>query len=310
MTTLTLMVGLPGSGKSTYTKTKIDARTKILASDAIRKELYGFEEDQDHNDEVFNTLYSRARNFLSQGKDVLIDATNSSIENRKKALSHFEDLKIRRRAIVIENSVETCIKQDSLRRRVVGEKVIREFAENFSYPTREEGFDEIIIIKSTDDGFVRYLKTTLLFIIKDNKILLAKKKRGFGAGLLNGAGGKVEPYESVEDAAIRETQEEFNIRPINPQKRAEIEFDEYVKGEHAIVNMSIFTATDYEGTPTESEEMAPVWFDLDKIPYTRMFPDDGYWLPEILKGNYVTGTFKYDINLNILEHSIETNPNK
>ena len=310
MTTLTLMVGLPGSGKSTYTKTKIDARTKILASDAIRKELYGFEEDQDHNDEVFNTLYSRARNFLSQGKDVLIDATNSSIENRKKALSHFEDLKIRRRAIVIENSVETCIKQDSLRRRVVGEKVIREFAKDFSYPTREEGFDEIIIIKSTDDGFVRYLKTTLLFIIKDNKILLAKKKRGFGAGLLNGAGGKVEPYESVEDAAIRETQEEFNIRPINPQKRAEIEFDEYVKGEHAIVNMSIFTATDYEGTPTESEEMAPVWFELGKIPYTRMFPDDGYWLPEILKGNYVTGTFKYDINLNILEHNIETNPNK
>lgn len=310
MTTLTLMVGLPGSGKSTYTKTKIDNRTKILSSDAIRKELFGFEEDQEHNDLVFDTLYNRARTFLIQGKDVLIDATNSSIENRKKALSHFEDLNIRRKAIVIENSIETCIKQDSLRRRTVGEKVIREFAESFSYPTRTEGFDEIAIIKSTEDGFIRYLTTTLLFIIKNGKILLAKKKRGFGAGLLNGAGGKVEPYESIEDAAVRETQEEFNIKPLNLQKRAEIEFDEYVKGEHAIVNMSIFTATDYEGTPTESEEMAPVWFDLNKIPYTRMFPDDYHWLPEILKGNYVTGTFKYDINLNILDHKIESNPNK
>ena len=45
------IAGGTGSGKSTYTKTKIDARTKILASDEIRKELFGFEEDQDHNDD-------------------------------------------------------------------------------------------------------------------------------------------------------------------------------------------------------------------------------------------------------------------
>ena len=309
MTTLTLMVGLPACGKTTYTKTKIDSRTKILSSDDIRKELFGFEENQENNDLIFKTLYSRARNFLIQGKDVLIDATNCNVENRKKALSNFENLNIRRKAIVIENPIEICIKQDSSRRRVVGEKVIREFAETFSYPTREEGFDEIVIIKSTEDGFVRYLKTTLLFIIKDDKILLAKKKRGFGAGLLNGAGGKVEPYESEDNAAVRETQEEFKITPLNLNKRAEIELDEYVNGEHAIVNMSIFTATDYEGAPTESNEMEPVWFDLNKIPYTRMFPDDGYWLPEVLKGNYVTGTFKYDINLNILDHKIEIKSN-
>ncbi len=306
MATLTLMVGLPGSGKSTYTKTKIDSRTKILTSDEIQRELFGFDENPEHNDIIFETLLNRAREFLKQGKDVLIDTTNTSVENRKKTLSHFEDLKIRRAAIVIENPVEICIKQDSIRRRNVGEQAIRELAENFSYPTKAEGFDEISIIKSTEDGFVRYLTTTLLLIIKDGKILLAKKKRGFGAGLLNGAGGKVEPYESIEEAAVRETQEEFNITPLNIQKRAEIEFDEFVKGEHAIVNMSIFTATDYEGTPTESEEMAPVWFDIDKIPYTRMFPDDGHWLPEILKGKYVTGTFKYDINLNIIDYNIET----
>lgn len=308
MATLTLMVGLPASGKTTYTKTKIDTRTKILSSDAIKKELFGFEENQDHDEQIFETLISRAKNFLLQGKDVLIDTSNNSTESREKTLSFFKDINIRRRAIIIDTPVETCIEQDSSRRNSIGEKLIHEYAKNFSYPTKNEGFDDIILIKRTEDGFIRHLTTTLLFIIKDNQILLAKKKRGFGTGLLNGAGGKVEPYESVEDAAIRETQEEFNIKPLNPKKCAEIDFDEFVNGEHAIVNMSIFTATDYEGTPTESEEMAPVWFDINKIPYTRMFPDDSYWLPEILKGNYVTGSFKYDINLNILDRKIETKP--
>ena len=309
MTTLTLMVGLPASGKSTYTKTKIDNRTKILSTETIKKELFGFDENP-HDNEVFETLCNRAKTLLCQGKDVLIDANMSNKNDRTKILSCFKDLNIKRKAIIVETPIEICITQDSSRRNSIGEKLIHEYAKNFSFPTKTEGFDEIVIIKRTEDGFVRHLTTTLLFIIKDNKILLARKKRGFGAGLLNGAGGKVEPNESVETAAIRETQEEFNITPLEVVKRAEIDFDEYVNGEHAIVNMNIFTATGYEGTPSESEEMEPIWFDLNKIPYTRMFPDDSYWLPEILKGNYVTGTFKYDINLNILEHNIETNPNK
>lgn len=305
MTTLTLMVGLPASGKSTYTKTKIDARTKILSSDAIRKELFGFEEDQSHNDIIFSTLYERAIKFLTDGKDVLIDTTNTTVETRKKALSHFANLSIRRRAIVVDTPVETCINQDASRRRNVGKNIILKYAETFTYPTRNEGFDEIVIIKSTDDGFVRYLTTTLLVIVKDNKILLGKKNRGFGAGLYNGAGGKVEPYEEIEAGAIRETQEEFNITPKNLIKCGEIAFDEFVKGEHAIVNMNIFKANDFDGIPAKSDEMSPEWIDLDKIPYTRMFPDDKCWLPEILAGNYVSGTFKYDINLNVISHDLK-----
>lgn len=306
MTTLTLMVGIPGSGKSTYTKTKMDRKSKILSSDAIRKELFGSESDQDHNDVVFSTLHERARQLLIDGKDVVIDATNNNKANRQRTLSHFKDLNIKRRAIVIETPVDVCIKRDSSRFRTVGETVIQEFAESFEYPTKAEGFNDIIIVKSTKEGFKRTLTTTLLFIVKDGKILLAQKKRGFGAGLYNGVGGKVEIGETILDGVIRETQEELSITPINPQKRAIIDFDEYVNGDHALVNMSIFTATEYEGEPKESDEVVPVWFDIGKIPYSKMFPDDSHWLPEILKGNNVTGFFKYDINLNILSHEIKT----
>lgn len=304
MATLTLMVGIPGSGKSTYAKTKIDRRIKVVSSDAIRKELFLDESDQEHNDIVFQTLYERARNFLLDGKDVVIDATNSSVENRKSALSHFSDLDIKRKAIVVETPIETCISYDKKRRRTVGEDVIKEFASTYAFPTKEEGFDDIIVIKNTEDGFMKFLRTTVLVIIKDNKIMLARKKRGFGAGLYNGVGGKVEPGETVEEAMLRETKEEANITPTNYKKRAEINFDEFVKDEHALVNVHIFVAEDYIGTIEESEEMAPTWFELSKIPYSRMFPDDSYWLPEILKGNNVKGFFKYDVNLNILERQI------
>jgi len=58
------------------------------------------------------------------------------------------------------------------------------------------------------------MELTLLFLIKDDQILLAMKKRGFGAGRFNGVGGKVEPGETIEQALIRESQEEINVTPI------------------------------------------------------------------------------------------------
>ena len=306
MATLTLMVGIPGAGKSTYTKTKIDRRVRILSSDAIRKELFRDEADQEHNDIVFDTLYSRARQLLIDGKDVLIDATNSTKQNRARSLEHFKDLSIRKKAIVIETPVSTCIERDKGRRRTVGCDVIKEFADEFEYPAKDEGFDEIVHILSTENGFMRTLNTTLLLIIKDDKILLARKKRGFGAGLYNGVGGKVEQNETIEQGMLREVKEEINITPTDFKKRAEIKFDEYVNGERAFVYMTIYTATNYEGELQESNEVAPEWFELSKIPYTKMFPDDSYWLPEILKGNNVEGFFHYDINLNILSKDIKT----
>jgi hypothetical protein len=35
------------------------------------------------------------------------------------------------------------------------------------------------------------IETTLLLLIKNNKIMLALKKRGFGEGKFNGVGGKL-----------------------------------------------------------------------------------------------------------------------
>ena len=149
------------------------------------------------------------------------------------------------------------------------------------------------------------LKTTLLLVIKNNKILLAQKKRGFGESKFNGVGGKVEGNETFEEAMLRETMEEVKITPVDYTQLATITFDEYVKGKKTIVEMALFVAKDLIGKPKETEEMRPVWFDLKEIPFDRMFPDDSYWMPYVLAGKHFNAKFKFDENFNLLSHSID-----
>ncbi len=148
------------------------------------------------------------------------------------------------------------------------------------------------------------LTTTLLVITKENKMLLAKKLRGFGAGKFNGVGGKVEAGESVEQAMLRETFEEINIVPTEYKMLGKIDFEEYVKGEKNKVTMYLFRATDYSGELKTSEEMQPFWFDFDQIPYQNMFEDAKFWMPFLLENEPFYGDFVYDKDFNLLQYNI------
>ena len=150
---------------------------------------------------------------------------------------------------------------------------------------------------------MKVLETTLLLLRKDNQILLAKKKRGFGEGKYNGVGGKLEEGETPEEAMIRE--EEIMITPTKYEKMGVIEFLEYVKGERANVKFHLYVATEWIGIPKESEEMIPKWFSLDNLPYNEMFPDDKYWLPYILEGKKINAFFDFDEEWNLLSYHIK-----
>lgn len=146
---------------------------------------------------------------------------------------------------------------------------------------------------------------SLLFLRKDDQILLAMKKRGFGEGRWNGVGGKVEAGESIEQAMIRETQEEIGVTPIIYEKVADIRFDEYFKGEPTLMHVHVFTTTKWDGEPIESEEMAPKWFDQKDIPYEDMWADDPFWLSQVLAGKKISADFKLDNKDVIIQHTIK-----
>lgn len=132
---------------------------------------------------------------------------------------------------------------------------------------------------------------TLLLLRRDDEILLAFKKRGFGADHWNGAGGKVEPGETIEAAMIRESEEEIGVTPTVFEKVAQHHF--IFPEDTADMVVHTFIGTEWRGEPTESEEMMPQWFKLADIPYDEMWADDIYWLPAILNGRKLTTHFRF-----------------
>jgi 8-oxo-dGTP diphosphatase len=132
---------------------------------------------------------------------------------------------------------------------------------------------------------------TILFIIKDGRILLIEKKTGLGAGKINGPGGKIEPGETALEAAIRETQEELLITPHTPRKLGELQFS---MSDHPDILCHVYRSDDFSGIPTETDEAVPVWIALDAVPYDRMWEDDQHWLPLLISEEMFLGRFVFE----------------
>ena len=136
-------------------------------------------------------------------------------------------------------------------------------------------------------------RMTLCFARDNGKILLGKKKRGFGMGKWNGYGGKVKEGETFEEAARREWREETETDALGFSLRGIL----FLKGEdetHSDIAVRVYEVTDLASPPFESEEMEPKWFLECALPFDQMWPDDPHWMPLFLDGKYFTGTFSFE----------------
>ncbi len=134
-------------------------------------------------------------------------------------------------------------------------------------------------------------RATLLFVCHGTSMLLIEKKRGLGAGKINAPGGRLEPGETPQQAAIRETEEEVCITPLDAKFAGELYF-QFVDGLKLFC--TVFKAAGYRGTPRETGEAKPMWVERDAIPYERMWRDDREWLPLLLNDTLFRGYFIFD----------------
>lgn len=126
-------------------------------------------------------------------------------------------------------------------------------------------------------------EVTLLFLRNEHFVLLGNKKIGFGTGKWVAVGGHLEPTETPTQAIIREFFEETSvvIAQEDLQKVAEVQF---IFAAQPSFNMhaTIFEAWKWQGHPSESAEIEPVWAEVHHLPLERMWDDAQYWVPQLL----------------------------
>ena len=149
-----MMVGLPGSGKSTEAqKLAFEYDANIHSSDDIREELSGDINNQDINDLVFKTLHSRIKEDLLNGKNCIYDATNISYKRRMAFLCELNKIPCVKVCVFMATPYEECLKNNSKRDRVVPEGVIKRMYMNFDVPFWYEGWDKILTVYQSYRGY-------------------------------------------------------------------------------------------------------------------------------------------------------------
>ena len=156
---LEILIGLPGSGKSTYAmeKHKANRNSVYLSSDNIRGELYGNESIQGNPAEMFALMQSRAIETLKSGRDVFYDATNLTRKDRAGILTATPRY-VYKQATVVFTPYEMCIERDTLRERSVGKEIIDKMIRRFQPPFYDEGFDFIHVYQNySDEEYEQFL---------------------------------------------------------------------------------------------------------------------------------------------------------
>lgn len=153
MNRLVILVGIPGSGKTTLAQKLIGRGYECFNADSIRKELYGTEAEQGDPQKVFTIFFKRLDEALNRGVDIVIDNTNLNAKQRKPILdraakANYKDIQL----WLLDVPLDICLERNKARDRTVSEDIVANMFIELSRsgrPKKNEG--KLVIIRPGKD---------------------------------------------------------------------------------------------------------------------------------------------------------------
>ncbi len=154
MAKLILLVGIPGSGKTTLSQRIIAKGFHCLNADSIRQELYGDAITQGEPEKVFEIFFERLEAAMGEKKSIIVDNTNLKPLHRKQILDRaakfaYDDVQL----WLLDIPLATCLERNRNRERVVPEDAVTHMYNELyrnGRPKRTEG--KVVVIRPSPDG--------------------------------------------------------------------------------------------------------------------------------------------------------------
>ncbi|MBA3855539.1 MAG: hypothetical protein C0507_01400 [Cyanobacteria bacterium PR.3.49] len=159
MKRIILLIGVPGSGKTTLAAKIAQKGFTILNADSIRQELYGDAGEQGEPEAVFKIFFERMEKLMEQGTDLIIDNTNANPKHRKQILDRAKQFEYNDVQLwLLDTPLAVCIARNKNRQRVVGEDIVANMHMTLNRsgrPSREEG--KLVLIRpGVDENDYRF----------------------------------------------------------------------------------------------------------------------------------------------------------
>ena len=149
MRDLYIMVGIPGSGKTKYSKELDGIRCSFREA---RKRLYGDPDVGGDSFEVYQEFENQIRDALCTDSNVIIDCQGLTIESRKAFVKKYKKHFDRIIAVYMDTAVNVCKLRNHKRKHKVCNHTVDLSYDVLIPPSLAEGFDKIIVVKTQFEG--------------------------------------------------------------------------------------------------------------------------------------------------------------